>query len=313
MEHEPSTNGVLGTVRCGAQPTGSLTQLSRMIASAGLSGPDPDCDGTTDPEQLDPKPEHPQPEPGPEREREPEVRRALYARLPRYHQTDAYACLGVDYDASGADIRRTFLRLSRAVHPDRLAGADASEREIATAAFAVVSAAADVLLGDDCARQRLDHVVATARVEIAAASRRAAPVTMLRERVTEILLELEWKEACHAAQVRESARDPAADDIVVEVHEPSTTVGKRGRRRARRAHGGSDSSGTFSRPRDSSKPTRHLFVANTGPKFGMSADALKLELNRRLGLSSTRAPMPAVERVRSCNPPANYHSIGIPS
>ena len=278
-----------------------------MAASAELHvGADTDCDGPTQPHQ--PEPQHLQPEP-PDSQRE--VRRALFARLPRYHQTDAYACLGVDYDASDADIRRTFLRLSRAVHPDRLAGADASEREIATAAFAVVSAAADVLLGDDCARQRLDNVVATARVEIAAASRAAAPATMLRERVTEILLELEWKEACHAAQVRELERDPAADDIVVEVYEPSTTVGKRGRRRARRVHSGSNSSGTFSRPKDSSKPTRHLFVANTGPKFGMSADALKLELNRRLGLSSTRAPMPAVERVGSSNPSENNHFMGV--
>lgn len=244
--------------------------------------------------------------PAPEPEPQHEVRRKLYARLPQYHQTDAYACLGVDYVASDADIRRTFLRLSRAVHPDRLAGGvDADEREHATAVFATVSAAADVLLGDDGARDRLDRVVATARAEVAACCDGAlvgTPAITLRERVTEVLLELEWKEECHAAQVRESERDAAADDIVVEVSEQSTTVGKRGRRRARRAHSGSDSSGTFSRPKDHRKPTRHLYVANTGPKFGMSADALKLELNRRLGPSSTCASMPAVERVTVVKP-----------
>ena len=254
----------------------------------------------------------PEPEPAPARQH-PQLAALhdLRDRLTQHHAADPYAALGCDYDDSDAAIRRSFLQLSRAVHPDRVsAAADDAEgaaAALATSAFAAVSTAAGVLLGSGEARLKIDRVVETARAEIAVALSGGAssgtPVTTLRERVTEVLLELEWKEECHAAQVRESERDVTADDIVVDVQESSTADGKRGRRRARRAGRGSDAEGTFSRPKDWSQPTRHLYLANTGPKFGLSAEDLKAELNCRLGPSCEGgAAAPAVERVTVVKP-----------
>jgi hypothetical protein len=119
-------------------------------------------------------------------------------------------------------------------------------------------------------------VVEDARAELAACSG-ARNFTTLRERVTEILLELEWKEQCHAAQLRE-AEMAESEPLVVEL---AGAGGKRGRRRARQqSHGRGSSGATFGRPLDWKEATRHLYLANTGPKFGLSAEAMKEELNR---------------------------------
>ena len=224
----------------------------------------------------------------------------LEARLNHaHHRDDAYASLDVGYDASEADVRRAFISHSRLAHPDKWQqDGDAGLQATATALFAAISGASEVLLGGGEQRARLDKAVAVARAELAAAAAAgrptAEPLVGLRDRVTEVLLELEWKDECHAAQLRESESDVDEQPVVV----PVQADGKRGRRRARRAAGRSGGQGTFSRPKDRDAATRHLYLANVGPRFGLSAEALKDELNRRLsdGPSACYPPKPPLPR-----------------
>jgi len=191
-------------------------------------------------------------------------------RQAAFHGADPYAVLGAEYDATDEALRKLFRQLSRSLHPDRFSGL---QHEVATAAFAGVSAAAETLLDSSCdARAKIDAVVADARAELVAAGG-ALGLTTLRQRVTEILLELEWKQECHAAQLHE-AEMSESEPLVVNL-EAAGGSGKRGRRRAR------EKEGTFGRPVDWTVPTRHLYVANTGPKFDVSPGELKELLDRR--------------------------------
>ena len=74
----------------------------------------------------------------------------LEARLNHaHHRDDAYASLDVGYDASEADVRRAFISHSRLAHPDKWGqqDGDAGLQATATALFAAISGASEVLLG----------------------------------------------------------------------------------------------------------------------------------------------------------------------
>ena len=72
----------------------------------------------------------------------------LEARLNHaHHRDDAYASLDVGYDASEADVRRAFISHSRLAHPDKWQqDGDAGLQATATALFAAISGASEVLL-----------------------------------------------------------------------------------------------------------------------------------------------------------------------
>ena len=133
--------------------------------------------------------------------------------------------------------------------------------------------------------------------------------------MTEILLELEWKQQCHSAQVREAEMSDS-EPLVVSLGDGATTS-KRGRRRAREQGKGK---GTFGRPADWTVPTRHLYVANTGPKFGVSAGDLMVHLNKLLagtcGNLESGKNSCAVQRVTVVKPTlpfvyVTFHSIDL--
>eukprot|EP01051_Picozoa_sp_SAG22_P025265 SAG22_NODE_7402_length_743_cov_0.989130_1_plen_195_part_10 len=115
-----------------------------------------------------------------------------------------------------------------------------------------------------------------------------------------MLLELEWKAECHAAGLREAEEQERAE-LVVDVKGGVGGVkirGKRGRRGGPQSGGG-----TFGRPEDPLQPTRHLYLANTGPRFGLAAADLQTELNRRFAAAAGGdGSAPAVLKVTVVQP-----------
>jgi hypothetical protein len=187
-------------------------------------------------------------------------------------------------------------------------------------AFARISAAAECLLeeepppatGATRARARIEGSVAAARLELSqlaadqdeapdwgeegvrdpsrAGARTAWPEPPeLHVRVAEILEELTWKEEFSLRQMREAEAEAEAAPVMVGGGGGADGApSKRGRRRARRRNGRAPSqTSTWSRPVDAAgKPdrgmvTRHLYVANTGPKFGVEAEALQVRQTDR--------------------------------
>lgn len=69
--------------------------------------------------------------------------------------TDLYLTLGVERDASAADVRKAYIRQATAWHPDRHSGSDETARAAAGGRFAVAAAAFDVL-GDAEKRRSYD-------------------------------------------------------------------------------------------------------------------------------------------------------------
>src|SRR5262249_17959363 len=62
-------------------------------------------------------------------------------------RSDALAMLGLDEDASVADVTRAFRELASQMHPDKLTNASVTERRAAEQRFAALSAAYHALIG----------------------------------------------------------------------------------------------------------------------------------------------------------------------
>lgn len=61
-------------------------------------------------------------------------------------RSEAATLLGVDEHATAADVQRAYLRAARRTHPDLLPDAQEEERRAATAAFARLTSARDLLV-----------------------------------------------------------------------------------------------------------------------------------------------------------------------
>ena len=164
-------------------------------------------------------------------------------------------------------------RLSRVLHPDRSANPGAA------AAFARV-AESHAQLQEEEYRAEMALTVAQAEAELCEATVPArtgdTEEMRLRERVTCILLELEYAAMRQDDELEADAPDtPAA----------AATAGggggakQKGGRRRRARDEAKAQQGVFVRPDDWRTVTRHVFVANTGPKFGVSPEQLQEALS----------------------------------
>ncbi|HJL16237.1 MAG TPA: DnaJ domain-containing protein [Sandaracinaceae bacterium LLY-WYZ-13_1] len=83
----------------------------------------------------------------------------------RLELLDYYTLLGVDPDASGAEVKRAFRRFARRYHPDRFAGGDEEKRARATQIYRRGSEAYQVLT-DPVSRRAYDRVLRAGKVRL---------------------------------------------------------------------------------------------------------------------------------------------------
>ena len=125
--------------------------------------------------------------------------------------------------------------------------------------------------------------------------------------MAEILHELEYHETQFAEQLAAGAEDADADEgsqqqPELEAEEPTNgklikLSGKKARKKHRK-----EKPGMFIRPDDPRAPTRHLYIVNAGPKFGKSAENIRLELSKYGEVSTVVVPDPNLPSVyASCS------------
>ena len=197
---------------------------------------------------------------------------------------DAFAVLGLEYGPVDQAVLAGRMReLAKQHHPDKSPDNPTLFGELTGVA---------ALLRDDDYVSTMAGAVEQAKIELARAG--GAPAggagKRLRDRVREVLFEIDF-----ARRPRPGADDAAAPDQ----QQPSpakTTRNRHGearRRRKRGLGGGGGDGGHFRRPADPTAPTEWLFVANTGPRLGVSAAELQHELGQRgTGVVEVVAPSP---------------------
>ncbi len=101
----------------------------------------------------------------------------------RLDQLDYYTLLGIQPDASEADVRRAFRKFARKYHPDRYSGAPADKRERANAIYRRGSEGVQVLCDPD-ARRLYDAALVKGIRRLTAAQRDGAARILARREGT---------------------------------------------------------------------------------------------------------------------------------
>eukprot|EP00038_Savillea_parva_P016311 m.16554 g.16554 ORF g.16554 m.16554 type:complete len:783 (-) comp3398_c0_seq1:176-2524(-) len=155
----------------------------------------------------------------------------------------------------------------------------------------------------------LDATMACAKRELTAAQAPLpcgeAAVWAMRARVCEILLEQEHTKLSAADPGRDcTLHDPSADpgDLAPHYRGEGTRRNRRKESKRARRRGTTDRgpASVFSKPRDKSIVTRHLHVANIGPRFGISPDEIARALRDVTDTAShvvVTAPGPSASHV----------------
>lgn len=213
--------------------------------------------------------------------------RRMFPRESVHHPEDAFAMLNLDYtfDHLESRARQAKLSLARKLHPDSLSfrsstnpNLDSDRREICdTKTFAEVTFA-EAKLRDWEYLSKMEGIVVESKSELQRLESLStlsinAPDTSqsLRSRVFELLC------AHDCEKVKQLSLDiePRDQPGTMQVAKPSRT-----RRRAGRKARKLGPKGNYSKPRDPTKPTCHLFIANTGPRFGITVADIKNEISR---------------------------------
>ena len=203
---------------------------------------------------------------------------------------DVYAMLDLPYTCNAPDARRRLRHLAKECHPDRNrnrnlnrsgAGPDADLN--AAGRFARLSAAA-AMFDDEGYVQVLQGAVTIAASELdglaRAGNNRDSPSpspAALRARVAEVLYEIKSRTEMLGREEPDPSTAAAAS-----TGSTADGSGQRKRRSGHRKHrkkqAAAKKAGYYSKPSDPSQATRHLFIANTGPRFGISAVDVQLAL-----------------------------------